>query len=364
MKKNKDSIGNQLVVPEIQNLVACYALLGVDFVDINVPMDDNSIIISHGTTPGPRTIEVETQTWCDIIHAQLNFKGQPMNVMHRGPFNGIENNYGFGYDKTTPMGTASSAATDGNATWCGRWYRYLYNHVGNHVISGDIFSPIPEGTTHTFDGNWFAASQAAYAQLLIDMHTITTAYAASKGVTVTFVTGQNFSECASGWMPGSVFADQGMVGCDYYGQRQGASKVEVADYIRDWQQLYLGLDSSGGGGNACGGYNQAWMEWGDLVSGVPANIKTIQQRQQYLKNLYKAMRDQLVTPNGHMIMFCYWGGWEGQDTSLLYKTGSGASSQYFLNARGQMLASFFRGESGTVRIPVVRTGNSDDTYAY
>ena len=161
------------------------------------------------------------------------------------------------------MGSAASAASDGESTWCGRYYNYLYNIVGNHVISGDIFAPIPEGTTHAFDGHWFAGSQGAYMQLFTDLHTITNTYAAAKGVTVTFLSSNNFSELASGYIF-TIPTDQSMACADYYGQRQGSAFNKVADYIRDWQQLYLGLDSNGGGGNSSGGVNQFQGEWGDI----------------------------------------------------------------------------------------------------
>ena len=35
------------------------------------------------------------QIWCDTIHAQQSIYGQPLNVMHRGSFSGIENIYNF-----------------------------------------------------------------------------------------------------------------------------------------------------------------------------------------------------------------------------------------------------------------------------
>lgn len=359
MKKSKDTLTSQLSTAEKTALVAAIKQTGCTHIAISVPLDDNSVWVSAGSTPSPRTVEAETMDWCDVIHAA------GLKVMHRGSFGGIENIFNVAYDTGTSMGNAASSATDGNSTWCGRYYRYLTLHVGTHVQSGDIFAPIPEGTTHAFDGHWFASSQSAYMSLFTDLHTITNTYATAQSVTLTFMSHNNFSEIASGYMFGSVFSGQNMVGADYYGQRQGSKFVKPADYVTDWQQLYLGKDSNGGGANNAGGVQQFQGEWGDLPTAAPASAEvSVEEWSSFLIQFYKGYRDSLISPNGHMVGFNYWGGWEGQNTSLLWKTGSGASSQYFLNFRGKIIAAFFKSQGGMVRSPVVTAGTSADTYSF
>lgn len=359
MKKSKDTLTDQLTTAEKQALVAAIAQIGATHIAISVPLDDNAVWVAAGSTPSPRTVEAETQDWCDVIHNQTSVYGQPLKVIHRGSFGGIENIFGVAYDQGTALGTASSAATDGNNTWCGRYYRYLYNHVDTHVLSGDIFAPIPEGTTHAFDGHWFT-DQSGYMSLFPELNTITSTYGTAKSVSVVFQSHNNFSECATGYISSGLFSNQSLVGADYYGQRQGPTFVQPSDYVYDWQQLYLGKDSNGGGNNGCAGIDQFWGEWGDLSTALPAGKFTpIEEHLNFLLNFFKAVRDNLVPPFGHMIGFNFWGGWEGQDTSLLIKSGSGSSSTYRLNAMGKLLADFYI-NNGTNRVPVVTSGTTDE----
>lgn len=361
LKKSKDTLLNQLTTAEKTTLVACIKSMGVNFIDCNVPMNDNSEFIAVGSTPSPRTVEAETQDWCDVIHAA------DLNIMHRGAYGQVEgpaNVFGIPFSPAMAMGTAASASTDGNTTMCGRWYRYLTNHVGSHVVSGDIFAPIPEGTTNAFNGNFFAPSQSAYMQLFSDLRTITNTWAATQNVSVVFVTGDNFSQLCSGYDFGYM-SNQGFVGFDYYGQRQGSLYNNPSNYVFDLQQLYLGKDPSGGGNNNCAGINQFWIEWGDLPNALPPQKElTVETWSNYLINFYRGLRDNVISPNGHLVGFCNWGGWEGQNTSLLYKTGSGATAQYFPNFRGQILASYYKTSTGMARSGVVQGGTSFDTYHF
>lgn len=346
MKKSKDTVTSQLTTAEKANLVARLATVGITHIAISVPMDIQSEFIAFGTTPSPRTISGETQDWCDVIHAQLSVYGTPLKVIHRGTFCGVEAIWGSGYiDGGLPIGTQASAPTDGTSTLLGRWYLYLNTNVGaSHVLDGDIFAPIPEGSTHAFDGHywWPAGSQANYVSAYSELHALTNTFGSANSKTLVFMTHDNFSEVASGWMPAGRFSDQNLAGADYYGQRQGSTFVTPADYVYDWEQLYLGLDSNGGGGNAAGGYPQFWGEWGDLPEGMPAGTTDNETTwSAFLNSFYSAIRDNLVTPNGHMIGFNYWGGWEAQNTSILDKTGSGAGSNYTLNFRGVILQTYF-----------------------
>jgi hypothetical protein len=355
MKKSKDTLTSQLTTAEKTALVAAIKTIGVTHIAISVPMDDNSVWVSAGSTPSPRTVEAETQDWCDVIHAA------GLKVIHRGAFGGIENIFGVAYDQGTSLGNASSTT---NSTWCGRYYLYLNNHVGDHVEDGDIFAPIPEGTTHAFDGHWFT-DQSGYMSLFPFLNTITQAYGTAKGKSVVFMSHNNFSEVATGYISSGVFSNQLFVGADYYGQRQGSAYVHPSNYVYDWQQIYEGHDPNGGGNNGAAGINQFWGEWGDLPNALPTDAEANPERwARYLINFYKALRDNLVPNNGHLVGFNYWGGWEGQNTSLLIKSGSGASATYSLNFRGRILQAFFKNPSGITRAPVITAGTSADTYTF
>jgi hypothetical protein len=358
MKKSKDSLVQQLTTAEKTALVAAIKQTGCTHIAISVPMDDNDVFIDATSTPSPRTAEEEVQDWCDVIHAA------GLKVLHRGAFGGIEHIFDVPFDTTRDLGDADSAPTDGNDTWCGKYYRYLYDHVGDHVVDGDIFAPIPEGTNTAFGDNFFT-DQTGYMSLFPQLHLITTAYGTAKGKSVVFMSHNNFSEGASGWLAGSLFSDQSLVALDYYGGRQGSSHVYPTDYVYDWQQLYLGKDSSNGGNNQAGSYDQFWSEWGDLPAALPSSAEQSPEAwAHWLIQFYKALRDNLVPDNGHLIGFNYWGGWEGQNTSILSKTGSGASAVYSLNFRGKLLAAFFKSEGGMTRVPVITSGNSASTYSF
>ncbi len=346
MKKTKDTVQSQLTTAEKQALVSTLATLGITHIAISIPMDIQSEFVAFGSTPSPRTISGETQDWCDVIHAQQSIYGVPLKVIHRGTLCGVEAIYNAGYiDGGLTIGTQSSAASDGTNTLAGRFYLYMNTNVGAaHIIDGDVFAPIPEGTTHAFDAHywWPDGTQANYVTAYNVFHDIVDAYGTANGKSLVFMTHDNFSELASGWMNVGRFSDQNLAGADYYGQRQGSTKVTVADYLTDWQQLYLGKDSNGGGNNNAGGYPQFWGEWGDLPDAMPASTSADNTTwSNFLNSFYTMIKDNLATPKGPMIGFNYWGGWEGQNTSILDKTGSGASSVYTLNFRGQILKNYF-----------------------
>lgn len=340
MKKTKDVITAQLTSAEKKALIDCLRTTGATHIAISTPMDIQSEFVAFGSTPSPRTISEEVQDWCDIIHAR------GMKVLHRGTLCGVEAIWGAGYiDGGLTIGTRTSAATDGTNTLAGRIYLYLNTNVGAaHWEDGDIFAPIPEGTTHAFDGHhwWPDGTQAQYVNAYTVFKQILNDFNQTNKKKIEFMVHDNFSELASGWMNAGQFSNQQMAGADYYGQRQGSTYVTPADYVRDWQQLFLGKDSNGGGGNNAGGYAQFWGEWGDLPDAMPSGTQNDNATwAAWLHDFYQAIRDNLVEPNGKMIGFNYWGGWEDQNTSIVTKTGSGASSIYTLNFRGEILKKYF-----------------------
>jgi hypothetical protein len=350
MKKTKDTVTSQLTTAEKQNLVACLATTGITHIAISIPMDVQSVFTDAGTTPSPRTISGETQDWCDVIHAA------GLKVIHRGTFCACENIWNVPFaDGSVSTGSAASAASDGNTTWCGKFYNYLNTNVGpTHVENGDIFAPIPEGTTHAFDGHhfWTDGSQANYVDVFAKLHDVLDSFATANSKTLVFMSHNNYSEVRSGWIPGELFTDEGWAGFDYYGQYQGSGTNSVSSYITDLAAVYTAKSQPMYQG-----------EWGDIAGEAIPNFSKIEDRLHYLIQFYKNYRDSLVDTN-KLLGFTYWGGWEGQNTSIVYKTGSGASSQYFLNARGKILQAFFKNQGGMVRVPVVTAGNSHHTYTF
>src|ERR1035437_2563193 len=92
MKKTKDALTNQLSSAQKINLIACLKTAGITHIAICVPMDTTAQYTAAGSTPSPRTVEAETQDWCDKIHAV------GLNVIHRGSFGGVENIWGIPFD--------------------------------------------------------------------------------------------------------------------------------------------------------------------------------------------------------------------------------------------------------------------------
>jgi len=344
MKKTKDSVTNQLTTAEKWDLIMAISETGATHISISVPMDTDAQFRARGITPGPRTIENETKEWCDLIHAA------GMKVLHRGPFCGQEAIYNFPYFKYgstdfIAAGTASTAASDGETTWCGRVRRYIVNNVGQtHWQSGDVFAPMPEATTHAFDGNMWVSSagsglQANFYEAFKQFKLTADAVFATWGLSVTFMSHNNFSEVASGWIPGQLFTDQNVTGADYYGQYRGSGVVKPGDYVIDVEGVYSSK-----------GKPFFYGEWGDIKGEAIPAVSNIQERLAYLRQFYNAHRDYVVN-NGKMIGFNYWGGWEGQNTSILYKDSNG---KYKLNARGIILKNYFR-NGDCPRTPVTTT---------
>lgn len=371
MKKQRESSNNQPTLAEKQNLIARLATAGVTHIEFTMLANDNADLISHGFTPSPKTIEAETQEWYDVVHAQPNVYGPSvyggyLKVIDRCVFANQEGIVGWSVDTGTPIGTAASAPTDGNSTWLGRVYNYYKNHVTfTRLQTGDLMCPTPEITGPAF-GTWWT-NQSGAKTYCAEVKKLVDNLNSQLGITMAYVSNPNFSEVSSGFWDG--YPAQGNVVCfDYYGNWNGVSPVTPAGYIADLNSIYAGQSLSGYG-ISTGGIRQFHMEWGDLSGSiqlgglsqrtgdnfVTGSTPGIEVWLQYLIRFYKAYKDNLVDTN-KLLGFSYWGGWEGQNTSLLWKTGSGASSQYFLNSRGQILAAFFKG-NGINRIPVQTTGS-------
>lgn len=371
MKKTRESSNAQIGLVEKQNLVACLAAMGATHIEITMLAQANADLISHGFTPSPLSIEAETQEWYDVIHAQANVYGNSvfggrLKVYDRAVFPGIEGILGYSYDTGTPVGTAASSATDGETTWCGRYRRYLVSNVtAAKMKTGDIQCPVPEITAQAFGGNFFT-SQSGAITFVQQAHLIATEIYASVGKTCVFLNNPNFSETASGWWGGGAYSDTGIVCYDYYGGYNGTSLVTPAGYSRDVDEVYAGRNPETGGFIPTAGYPQFFGEWGDLSGSIllAKGVRTgdnfvvgttqLEDWMHYWVQFLKMLKVQADA--GKVIGFNYWGGWENQNTSVLYKTGSGAGSQYFPNWRGQMLANYFKGNIVTPRPPQITAG--------
>lgn len=375
LKKTRESLNAQIGLIEKQNLVACLASLGCTHVEIIMFAPDNSDLVAHGFTPSPRTIEAETQQWYDVIHAQPNVYGASVNggylkVLDRVVFPSMEGIIGYSIEKTIPIGTSLTAASDGLSTWCGRYYNYLTTHVTtSRMQTNDIHCPIPEITGPAFSGN-FWTTQSGAQNCVVEFHKIATAFYASVGKTCVFMNNPNFAEVSSGWW--STYNDTGIVCYDYYGNARGNRSVKPADYVFDLSQVFAGTSPTAGYFIPTGGKPQFWCEWGDLAGSIylgnntqttPGNsdnyvvgTTTVEAWSNYWIAFLKAVRDNLVNTTPQKLCgFNYWGGWENQNSSILYKTGTGDSSQYFPNWRGQILRDFYIND-GRVRTPIPVAG--------
>lgn len=259
----------------------------------------------------------------------------------------------------------------GTTTWCERYYNYLLNHVTPaKFATGDIQCPVPEISARAFSGSFFT-SQSGVITCVQQFHAIATALYATVGKTCVFLNNPNFSEVTSGWFGAGAYSDTGIVCYDYYGgYRRGNNLTPTdlslpADYTYDVNQTYAGT-SLAGYGVGTASKPQFFGEWGDLsgsihlrkgtptgdnwVTGTTSNEDWMTFWMQFLTAI-KALVDA-----GKISGFNYWGGWEDQNTSILYKVGSGSNSQYFPNWRGQMLANFYKGNGGMARLPVIKAG--------
>ncbi len=350
MKKTKDTVISQLSDATKEALLNAIDKFGATHVSISLPMDTQAVMVANGTTPSSRSISAETQDWCTRIHAH------GMNVIHRGTLCGAEAIWGASfYDGGVSIGTSASAPTDASNTLAGKYYQFLWNNVsGTNITDGDIFSPLPEGTTHAFDGHYFwpAGSQANFIEVYRVFHQLTDNFAASSGKSLSFMSHNNYSEVNSGWIPGGMFSNETWVGYDYYGQSMGGKYNHPQHYIDDLVRIY---QTSGNGQ----GIKQFQGEWGAINGNALPSQGNIHDRWHYLIRFYKQYRDTVVA-NNILSGFNYWGGWEGQNTSLLWLDGS----TFRLNGDGRILANFYIGNGGMERVPVDAGGTTTHNYYF
>jgi len=339
MKLCKDNVNNQLSDADILSVVTAIKNgIHPTHISLSVPMDTDAQFRAHGTIPAPRTITALQQKWADTIHQA------GLNVIWRGTFSGIEGIWNFpnatyGTSNYLPLGTATSAPTDGETTWLGKIYRFLTSNP-TFFADGDLFAPIAEPTNFIFNSatNWVNPTNenVNLFQFFQDIDTVARAFFAANnlaGVGTGFTT-NNYSEVNSGYIPQTYFDYVKMTVFDDYGtDGNHRSVAELQGHIES--------------AFSAKGYQVFQQEWSDYWNGS----LTTDQRLVYLKKMYDMETSEQLA--GRLVGYSYWGGWttlEGVVESILYKDANG---NYQVNGRGKFLGSYYNAQGGLGRLPVV-----------
>lgn len=320
MKITKDNVTGQpndtYITRYCQFLVANF---NITHIANSTPIDIQADWVAAGSTPSPRTITAYLQAWADGIH------NVGLKVIWRNTFCGLEGLYGFthkvGAGNTFPLGTAASAATDGQTTYLGKIYAFIVNNT-SLFRAGDIFAFIPEGTNGIFSEptSWVpysgAGAQANYQQIMVDLKSVcdqALAAAQINGVYSDYNT-NNFSEINSGWLPSAIYSTQQSITMDHYGITHAVSEMQ-SDYNTALSR-----------GSPYSIFHQEWSDYWD----DPGSI-TNPNRITYLQNMY-AMMGTFV-PTGKLYGFNYWGGWDmtkGSYESILSVLGGDSNPTFGL----------------------------------
>lgn len=330
MKKTKDKVDNQILTSEIDDLIQCIVNgFRPTHIAISQPFDSDADFRSHGKVPSPLSAEAHYQYWTDKIHSYN------VGVLHRGTWCGIEGIYSFPYNKSVvisgvetsstfiPQGTVASAPTDGNSTWLGKNYKFIIDHP-QYFANGDIWAPIPEATGQAFAGNFFISSiggtTANYTTFFSNLKTSSDqAFAAiGKPGVLTGFTCNNYSEVRTGYIPQSMFNTVNLNSFDYYGDYDATGDRSPEKYRSDVKTIYSSKQNK----------PLFWQEWADNRSNLTLD---------YFNRMMKMMTE--LANEGKLIGFNYWGGFDGDSVSLLYKDGNG---KYQLNAKGKILAAYWQ----------------------
>ncbi len=317
MKMTKDVMRNQQSDSEIQSIVlGIKTNLNPNFIAISIPLDSSEAYPNQ--KPTPRTAQAFTQKWADTIH------NAGMKIIWRGTWSGIEGIYEFpklAGTKRFPAGTASSAATDGTATWLGKTYKYIIDNP-TFFSDGDIWAVMPERTEGIFQDSTSFLSysspgiQSNYANFFNNLKTISSsAFGKINKNVITGWTANNFTEVKSTWLYNSVFDTAGIVSIDHYGLDHTVAEMENdlrGIYAAKKKQIFL-------------------QEWGDYWN---QNLNST-DRNKYLSEMYTMF--QKLGDEGILMGFNYWGGWTGSLEGILTKT----NSVYSINDRGTILGQFF-----------------------
>lgn len=356
MKQTKDTVTSQLTTAEKQNLVACLKTANTTHVSISIPLATNAEFIAVGRTPSPRTIEDEWLDWANVIHAQ------GLGVLFRPAIPAIEqqdvgNNglYGMplrvGANRMAAGTLASVLAGDYNSL-VGKTYQWIVANPGCFNDTGpnpDIWAVAPERneskgiyTLYQDSGSPVPHSAPGVQQNFVDLfknfHLVAQAAFASIGKpnVITGDSALNYHDVRNGWMPQGFFDNAGRTTVDYYGNYNGGG-FSAEKYVTDMEAIYN-----------LHGKRIAWQEYGPIETfGQP-----MATRAAILRTLLDLIYSRLVI-TGKLEEFNLWGGWSGQNTSILNKTGSGAGSVYTLNELGLEVKRFYDKITTVTPVPTI-----------
>lgn len=365
MKWTKDTVTNQPSDATIENIVRFGAEnFNLTHLSVCFPIDPLSFYPA-GFTPKPRTVVGCYQKWVDEIHAR------GLGVLHRPVSFGMEGDSGFLWRVDAnryPMGTATSAPTDGNSTWLGILYKWI---IDNPTLfkDGDIFAPFPERTQGLFDNPPGVHSfvpitapgiQQNYVNFFIDVKSITTTAFALIGKSVkTGYTADNYSEVRSGYLPQALYNATGVAAFDYY-QNYSGTGFGAAPLSEDLDAVYYSK-----------GKPLFWEEWGatpDMIRADNAARDSVppggavmadgngvfhtlifwgltahpENRIKLYKDVFNTIADKY--DQGKIIGFNYWGLWDTgeNDTGLIAINGSSAKyANFYMRPEGYILQSFY-----------------------
>jgi len=231
-------VDKQPTEAEINAIVQSYvATLQPTHIAISIPLDSNADFLAHGYVPAPLMIEDFTRVWIEAIHRA------GVNVYYRGTFSGIKNMYDFGFDKTTPLGSADTAMSDGQTTWIGKASHWLNTHLGS-IQTGDIIGIMPDATLNAFDGNFFLppldgiTPQMQYLSLNIELKKLSDMMTAPiKGVHTGY-TANLYKDIMSGWIPYIYGSDVNKVVAIDYDQEMSPLDLEkgVNDLFNEFRE--------------------------------------------------------------------------------------------------------------------------------
>jgi hypothetical protein len=332
MKKMKDTVNGQLTTAEKTALIQCLKTANCNYIGFSVPLATNAEFLAAGTTPSPRTIENEWLDWCNVIH------GEGLGIIFRPAFPGMEGIWGFQHKvgaNRYPAGTLAEVQAANYASWCGKQYEFIvanpncFNDTGPNP---DVWAAAPERTEGIFsDSTSFLPStspglQQNFVNFYQNLHQVAQLafQTISKPNVIVGDTANNYSEVRSRWIPQSFFNNANRTAVDYYGDYNGGG-FSASQYVSDMLTIYSAT-----------GKRVAWQEYGP--------IETFGQSMAARAATFRTLFDKVFTDlvlTGIMEEMGFWMGWEGQNTSMVNKTGSGASSVYTLNELGLEVKRFF-----------------------
>lgn len=333
MKFTKDTLRQQPSELAIDRLLDCLkANFNLTHVAVAIPLDAQADYPQP--KPGPASAEEFTKRLCAGIHAR-GFK-----VIHRGTWCGIEGLYGFPHcvgPRRFPAGTAEAVlkgAADGSLrpeSWLAKTYSYIIEHP-DIFADGDLWAVLPERTEGIFNEatSFLPHTKPGvaqhYASFFIDLAAVSAEAFTKIGKKVEVgLTANNFSEVKSGWLPQSIFANAGIVAFDHYGITHTPQELDS-----DLRAVF----------DRRGKLPLFHQEWGDYWNAKMPEA----ERCAYLKSILDVWC--ALAAEGKLIGFNYWGGWQNEGEGILVNSGTAADPRYELNARGKILADYFRTPGG------------------